>query len=137
LGAEYTNLESLLRQSDFVSLHVPLTADTRHIIDGKAFSLMKNTAVLVNTARGPVVDEQALVEALRTGKIAGAGLDVFEKEPQVHADLARMDNVVLAPHIGSATGETRLRMATLAVTNLIATLAGERPRNVVNPEIYS
>ena len=137
LGAEHTNLESLLRQSDFVSLHVPLTADTRHIIDGKAFSLMKNTAVLVNTARGPVVDEQALVEALSAGKIAGAGLDVFEKEPQVHADLARMDNVVLAPHIGSATGETRLRMATLAVRNLLAMLAGERPANVVNPEIYS
>ncbi len=137
LGAGHTDLESLLRQSDFISLHVPLTAETRHIIDGKAFSLMKNTAVLVNTARGPVVDEQALVDALSTRKIAGAGLDVFEKEPQVHADLTRMDNVVLAPHIGSATGETRLRMATLAVRNLLAMLAGERPRTVVNPEVYS
>ena len=137
LAAGHTDLESLLRQSDFISLHVPLTAETRHIIDGKAFSLMKNTAVLVNTARGPVVDEQALVDALSTRKIAGAGLDVFEKEPQVHADLTRMDNVVLAPHIGSATGETRLRMATLAVRNLLAMLAGERPRTVVNPEVYS
>ena len=137
LGAEYTALESLLRQSDFISLHVPLNPDTRHIINGKTLNLMKNTAVLVNTARGPVVDEEALVDALSTRKIAGAGLDVFEREPHVHADLARMDNVVLAPHIGSATGETRLRMATLAVRNLIAMLAGERPRNLVNPEIYS
>ena len=137
LGAEHTNLESLLRQSDFVSLHVPLTADTRHIIDGKAFSLMKNTAVLVNTARGPVGDEQGRVEALSAGKIAGAGLDVVEKEPQVHADLARMDNVVLAPHIGSATGETRLRMATLAVRNLIEMLAGERPANPEDRAHYS
>ncbi len=137
LGAEYTDLESLLRQSDFTSLHVPLTPDTRHIINGKTINLMKNTAVLVNTARGPVVDEEALVDALSSRKIAGAGLDVFEREPHVHADLARLDNVVLAPHIGSATGETRLRMATLAVRNLIAMLAGERPRNLVNPEIYS
>ena len=137
LGAEYTDLESLLRQSDFISLHVPLNPDTRHIINGKTLNLMKNTAVLVNTARGQVVDEEALVDALSSRKIAGAGLDVFEREPHVHADLARMDNVVLAPHIGSATGETRLRMATLAVRNLIAMLAGERPRNLVNPEIYS
>jgi glyoxylate reductase len=137
LHAEHTDLETLLRESDFISLHIPLTSETRHIIDGKALGLMKSTAILVNTARGPVVDEEALVEALSSGQIAGAGLDVFEKEPQITPNLAGLANVVLAPHIGSATGETRLRMATLAVTNLIEMLAGERPANVVNPEIYS
>ncbi|HET7101145.1 MAG TPA: D-glycerate dehydrogenase [Terriglobia bacterium] len=137
LRAGYADLETLLRESDYVSLHVPLTSETRHMIDGKALGLMKNTAVLVNTARGPVVDEEALVEALSSGKIAGAGLDVFEKEPQIAPNLAGLANVVLAPHIGSATGETRLRMAMLAVRNLLEMLAGERPANVVNPEIYS
>jgi glyoxylate reductase len=137
LHAEYVDLETLLRESDFISLHVPLTPETRHIINGKAISQMKNTAILVNTARGPVVDEGALVEALSSRKIAGAGLDVFEGEPRVNPNLASLDNAVLAPHIGSATGETRLRMATLAVRNLLAMLAGERPANVVNPEIYS
>ncbi len=137
LHAEYTDLETLLRESDFISLHIPLTSETRHIIDGKALGLMKSTAVLVNTARGPVVDEEALVEALSSGRIAGAGLDVFEKEPQISPNLVGLANVVLAPHIGSATGETRLRMAMLAVRNLLAMLAGERPANVVNPEIYS
>jgi len=137
LHAEYVDLETLLQESDFVSLHVPLKPETRHLINGKAFSLMKSTAILVNTARGPVVDEAALVEALRSGKIAGAGLDVFEHEPRVNPELTGMDQVVLAPHIGSATGETRLRMAILAVKNLLALLAGERPFNIVNPEIYS
>lgn len=137
LHAEHAGLETLLRNSDYVSLHVPLTPETRHIIDGKALRLMKSNAILVNTARGPVVDEDALVEALKSRKIAGAGLDVFESEPHVHPNLIELDNVVLAPHIGSATGETRLRMATLAVKNLLAMLAGERPANVVNPEIYS
>lgn len=137
LHAEYADLETLLRESDYVSLHVPLTSETRHIIDGKALGLMKSTAILVNTARGSVVDEEALLQALSGGKIAGAGLDVFEGEPKVNPNFARLDNVVLAPHIGSATGETRLRMATLAVTNLIEMLAGERPANVVNPAIYS
>ncbi len=137
LHAQYADLETLLRESDFLSLHVPLTPETRHVIDGKALSLMKNTAVLVNTARGPVVDEKALVEALKSRKIAGAGLDVFEGEPHVDADLLSLNNVVLAPHIGSATAETRLNMAMLAVRNLLAMLAGQRPQNVVNPEIYS
>lgn len=137
LHAEPADLETLLRESDYVSLHVPLTPETRHIINGKALRLMKSNAILVNTARGSVVDEDALVEALSSRKIAGAGLDVFESEPHVHPNLIELDNVVLAPHIGSATGETRLRMATLAVKNLLAMLAGERPANVVNPEIYS
>jgi len=137
LHAGYADLETLLRESDFISLHIPLTSETRHIIDGKALGLMKSTAVLVNTARGPVVDEEALVEALSSGRIAGAGLDVFEKEPQITPNLVGLANVVLAPHIGSATGETRLRMAMLAVRNLLAMLEGQRPANVVNPEIYS
>jgi glyoxylate reductase len=137
LHAEYAELDTLLRESDYVSLHVPLTPETRHIIDGKALGLMKSTAILVNTARGPVVDEEALGQALRSRRIAGAGLDVFEGEPRVNKNLVGLENVVLAPHIGSATGETRLRMATLAVKNLLAMLAGERPANVVNPEVYS
>jgi len=137
LHAEHADLETLLRESDFLSLHVPLTPETHHLIDSKAFRLMKATAILINTARGPVVDEGALVEALRNGKIAGAGLDVFEGEPRVNPDLSVLDNVVLAPHIGSATGETRLQMALLAVRNLLALLAGERPPHIVNPEIYS
>lgn len=98
---------------------------------------MKDTAILVNTARGSVVDEKVLIEALRNKRIAGAGLDVFESEPHVNPDLLGLDTVVLAPHIGSATGETRLNMAMLAVRNLLEMLKGERPRNVVNPEIYS
>ncbi|MGA8185161.1 MAG: D-glycerate dehydrogenase [Terriglobia bacterium] len=137
LQAGHADLETLLRESDYVSLHVPLTSETRHIIDRKALGLMKNTAILVNTARGPVVDEEALVEALTNRKIAGAGLDVFDGEPNVNPNFAALDNVVLAPHIGSATGETRLRMAMLAVRNLLAMLEGERPANVVNPEVYS
>ena len=137
LHAEYVGLDTLLRKSDYVSLHVPLTPETRHIIDNKALGLMKSTAILVNTARGPVVDEEALVQALSSRRIAGAGLDVFEGEPRVNQNLVGLENVVLAPHIGSATGETRLRMATLAVKNLLDMLAGERPANVVNPEIYS
>ena len=137
LHAEHVDLETLLRESDFVSLHVPLTPETRHMIGSDAFTLMKNTAILVNTARGPVVDEEALVKSLTNGEIAGAGLDVFEKEPQITPNLTGLANVVLAPHIGSATGETRVRMAMLAVRNLLAMLAGERPANVVNPGIYS
>lgn len=137
LHAEYCDLDTLLGESDFISLHVPLTPATRHIIDRKALGLMKSTAIIVNTARGPVVDEEALVEALANRKIAGAGLDVFEKEPKVNPSLASLDNVALAPHIGSATSETRLRMATLAVRNLLSMLSGERPRNVVNPGVYS
>jgi glyoxylate reductase len=137
LHAEYADLETLLRESDYISLHVPLTPETRHIIDSKALGVMKSNAILINTARGPVVDEEALVQALSSRKIAGAGLDVFEGEPRVNPKLVALENVVMAPHIGSATGETRLRMATLAVKNLLAMLAGERPANVVNPENYS
>jgi len=108
LHAEYASLETLLRESDFLSLHVPLTPETHNIIGRDALRLMKKSAILVNTARGPVVDEAALLDSLATRKIAGAGLEVFDGEPKVNPEFAGLDNVVLAPHIGSATGETRL-----------------------------
>lgn len=134
--ARYVDRETLLRESDFLSLHVPLTAETHHAIGERELRLMKPSAFLINTARGKVVDEEALVRALETKLIAGAGLDVFEQEPKVHPSLITMPNVVLMPHVGSATGETRLRMAMLAAENLIAVLSGRRPRDVVNPQVY-
>ena len=137
LEAQYVDRETLLRESDFLSLHVPLTEGTQHLIRAAEFALMKPTAFLINTARGKVVDEEALVEALESRTIAGAGLDVFEREPQVHPALLKMPNVVLLPHVGSATVETRLKMALLATENLLAALDGKRPPNVVNPEIYA
>lgn len=118
-------LTQLLSQSDVVSLHCPMTAQTRHLIDADALRTMKSTALLINTARGPVVDEAALAAALRSGEIAGAGLDVFEHEPAVHPDLLDLDNAVLLPHLGSATRQTRRRMARLATDNLLAALAGD------------
>ena len=136
LGAKQVDLDTLLRESDFVSLHVPLTQETYHLIGAREFSLMKKTAYLVNTSRGPVVDEKALVEALRDKKIAGAGLDVYEEEPKLAPGLRELDNVVLAPHLGSATTETRRNMAVMAAENLLAGLRGERPKNVVNPEVF-
>ncbi len=136
LAAEYVDRETLLRQSDFLTLHVPLTQETRHLLGAQELGLMKSTAFLINTARGRVVDEEALVAALRARKIAGAGLDVFEQEPQVHPALATMDNVVLMPHVGSASAETRFKMAMLAAENLLAGLDGRRPPNLVNPEVF-
>lgn len=135
LEAKKVDLERLLRESDFVSIHVPLSDETRHLIDERALSLMKPTAYLVNTSRGPVVDEAALVRALKERRIAGAGLDVYENEPELAPGLAECDNVVLAPHIGSATLETRSKMAKMAASNLIAVLRGERPQHIVNPEV--
>ncbi|RCV57572.1 2-hydroxyacid dehydrogenase [Marinitenerispora sediminis] len=117
-------LDELLASSDVVSLHCPLTPETRHLVDADALVRMKSSAYLINTARGPVVDEKALVAALRSGGIAGAGLDVYEDEPAVQPELVEMDNVVLAPHLGSATTETRTRMAALAVENVEAVLTG-------------
>ncbi|MFW6183044.1 MAG: 2-hydroxyacid dehydrogenase [Chloroflexota bacterium] len=138
LGAEEVSLETLLRQSDFVSLHVPLTAETTHMIARRELEMMKPTAILINTARGPVVDEADLVAALKEGLIAGAGLDVFEEEPQLHPELPDLRrHVVLAPHIGSATTETRRRMSLMAAENAIAVLKGQRPPNAVNEEVYS
>jgi len=135
-AAEFVDRETLLRQSDFLSLHVPLTPETRHAIGAREFALMKPSAFIINAARGPIVDEEALVQALRVGRLAGAGLDVFENEPQVHPALMGMENVTLSPHVGSATPETRLRMALLASENLLAALRGERPPNLVNPEAW-
>jgi D-3-phosphoglycerate dehydrogenase len=128
-------LDALLKQSDFVSVHVPLAADTRHLIGIEQLAQMKRTAILVNTSRGPIVDEAALVAALEEGLLAGAGLDVFEHEPQVHAGLLVRPNVVLLPHIGSATVAVRTRMCTLAAENCAAVLSGKRPPNPVNPEV--
>ncbi len=131
-------LADLLGLADAVSLHVPLTPETRHLIDGHALSLMRPTAVLVNTSRGPVVDEQALVEALREGRIAGAALDVYEREPKVSEELLQLDNVVLTPHLGSATRETREAMGMLCVEALRAVLLdGQPPPHLVNPEALS
>ncbi|HUG55537.1 MAG TPA: D-glycerate dehydrogenase [Candidatus Limnocylindrales bacterium] len=124
LGVRYVTLDELLRESDFVSLHVPLLAETRHLIDAEALRKMKRTAVLVNTSRGPVVDERALAEALRDGVIAGAGLDVFEREPEVEPRLLVLENAVLLPHIASASEGTRRRMAVRAAENILAFLDG-------------
>jgi glyoxylate reductase len=124
-------LGELLERSHVVSLHCPLTPETRHLIDAAALARMRGDAYLVNTARGPVVDEAALAAALRDGAIAGAALDVFEREPEVHPDLVALDNVVLIPHLGSATIETRTAMAELAAANAIAVLAGDGPPTAV------
>lgn len=132
LTARHVAFHELLETSDIISLHVPLAATTRHLIDRQALRRMKSTAFLINTARGPIVDEAALVEALTTGQIAGAGLDVFEAEPAVHPGLLPLSNVVLLPHIGSATRETRTAMARLAVENVRDHFSGRLPRNKVN-----
>ncbi len=135
-GVDYAELDDLLRESDFVSLHAPLNDETRHLIGKRELGLMKPTACLINAARGPIVDERALVDALASGKIAGAGLDVYEHEPELTAGLADLANVVLAPHIGSATLETRSEMAAIAARNTLAHLRAERAPHVVNPEVY-
>ena len=131
LGARYLDLDDLLRESDFVSIHTPLTDETRHLISERELGLMRETAVLVNTSRGPVVDEGALAAALAEGRIFAAGLDVYEEEPKVHPELLELENVVLAPHVGSATIDTRDKMATLAAENLAGVLRGEDPRTPV------
>jgi len=118
-------------------LHVPLTPETHHLINTRELAMMKPAAFLINAARGKVVDEAALVEALKSRQIAGAGLDVFEQEPHIHPELLALPNVVLTPHVGSATTETRLAMAMLAAENLLAALEGRRPPNAVNPEVYA
>jgi len=137
LGVQFVDRETLLREADFLTLHVPLTPETHHLIGARELSMLKPTAFLINAARGKCVDEAALVEALQSKRLAGAGLDVFEHEPHVHPGLLSLPNVVLAPHVGSATAQTRLAMAMLAVENLVAGLEGRRPPNLVNPEIYA
>ena len=133
LGATYLPMTELLERADIVSLHCPLTPETRHLINAGTLAAMKPGAYLVNTTRGPVVDEPALADALAAGRIAGAALDVFEKEPEVEPRLLRMDNVVVTPHLGSATVETRTGMALLAARNVASVLAGEGPLNEVSP----
>jgi len=137
LGLEYTTAERLLGESDFVSLHVPLLPETRHMIGAEQLRTMKPTAILVNTSRGPVVDEAALAEALERRTIAGAGLDVFEREPHVHPALLTLENVVLAPHIASASVDTRRQMSMMAAENAIAALEGRRPPNLLNRELWA
>jgi glyoxylate reductase len=136
-NATFVDTEALLRESDFVSIHTPLTPDTRHMIATDAFKKMKRSAFLINTSRGPVVDESALNDALENKLIAGAGLDVYEHEPQVHPGLISRHNVVLAPHLGSASVETRTKMAVLAATNVAAFFSGQRPPNPLNPEVLA
>ena len=134
LRAEFADMDRLLREADFVTLHVPLSAETRHLISAAAFETMKRTAYLINTARGPVVDEAALVTALEEKKIAGAALDVYEHEPKAHPALLSRRDVILAPHIGSATIETRTKMAVMAATNAADFFAGRRPPNALNAD---
>jgi glyoxylate reductase len=136
LQAEPAELDRLLRESDFVSLHVPLLPETRHLISTAAFEKMKRTAYLINTARGPVVDEAALVAALEQKKIAGAALDVYEFEPQVSPALVGRRDILLAPHIASATIETRTKMAVMAATNAVAAVEGRRPPNALNADAF-
>jgi glyoxylate reductase len=135
LGATRADLGRLLAESDFVSVHVPLTPETQHMLSTPQFGQMKRTAILINTSRGPVVDEAALVEALTAKKIAGAGLDVYEREPAVHPGLLTMPNVVLAPHIASATVRTRSEMSAMAARNMATAVRGGRPPNLLNPEV--
>jgi glyoxylate reductase len=137
LGAVYVPLDRLLTEADFVSLHPSLTDETRHMIDARALALMKPTAFLINTARGAVVDEAALTKALTEKRIAGAGLDVFENEPDVNRALTRLPNVALTPHLGSAVFEVREAMANAVADNIVALLEGRQPPNIVNPEVLS
>jgi glyoxylate reductase len=136
-GLAYVPMDQLLAESDFVSIHAPLNAQTRHLIGERELRLMKPTAYIVNTARGPIIDEAALVSVLAERRIAGAGLDVFEHEPKVDPALLTMPNVVLTPHLGSAVGELRESMAHIVVENIVAVLEGRQPPNCWNAEIYA
>jgi lactate dehydrogenase-like 2-hydroxyacid dehydrogenase len=134
--AEFTSKERVLAESDFISLHVPLTTETRHYIAEPELRMMKPTAILINTSRGAVVDEAALALALAEGRIAAAGLDVFEHEPQIYPELLKCENAVFSPHIGSASVETRRKMSIMATQNAVAALKNERPPTLVNPGAY-
>jgi glyoxylate reductase len=136
LGVRFASMETVLKESDFITIHVPLTDKTRNLIGEKQLDLTKKAAILINTSRGPVIDNEALYRALKGGKLAGAGLDVFEKEPiEMSNPLLKLDNVVLLPHIGSASVETRTKMAVMAIENVVAVLKGKIPPNLVNPEV--
>lgn len=136
-GAQYVDLDTLLKESDFVSIHVPLTPETRHLIGEKELKLMKKSAILINTGRGPVVDEKALVKALKNKDIYAAGLDVYEREPLFEEELAQLDNVVMLPHIGSATEEARRDMSILVAQNIIDVIEGRVPRTLVNKDVLN
>ena len=136
-GGIFADKETLLREADFISIHVPLMPSTHHLISTSEFKLMKKTAVLINTSRGPVVDEKALVHALTSGEIWGAGLDVFENEPAVEPGLLECPNAVLLPHVASATVDTRTNMGLIAVRNILAAMNGEEPPNLINKEVRS
>jgi glyoxylate reductase len=135
-GMTQRSFDEVLREADFISLHPQLTPETRHLIGAREFGLMKKTAYILNTSRGPVIDEAALVSALKAKTIAGAGLDVYEFEPKVSPELVAMNNVVLTPHLGSAVYELREGMAHVVTDNVLAIIEGRRPPNVINPEIY-
>ncbi len=135
LGVEYRELDSLLSESDYVTLHVPLMPETTHLINSERLSRMKPTAFLINTARGPIIDEHALASALRSGTIAGAALDVHENEPQMNPEMMQMENAILTPHIASATVEVREKMTQQVVEAILKVLSGEEPENVVNKEM--
>jgi len=136
LNARSVSMDELLQQSDYVSLHTDYNPETHHLIGAPELAKMKPTAYLINTSRGAIVDEAALATALKNGTISGAGLDVFEREPEINRDLLELENAVLAPHIASASLETRTAMAVMAADNILAALRGERAPNVVNPEVY-
>jgi len=136
LGAKKVDLSTLLKESDYISLHVPLVDATHHMIGEKELHMMKKSAILINTSRGPVIDEKALIKALTEKWIFGAGLDVYEHEPEIPKELLKLDNVVLQPHSASATTETRTKMAIMAAENMIAGLKGKIPSNCVNPEVF-
>ncbi len=137
LGARHVELETLLQESDFVSVHTPLNDETRHMIGEKELALMKTSAILVSTGRGPCIDEKALVSALRNKVITGAGLDVYEREPQFEPGLTELDNVVLLPHLGSATFDARDAMSELAAQNILDALHGHVPRTCINPDFQN
>ena len=137
LGVVYADFQALLREADFVSVHVAYDRQTHHLLGEKEFALMKSSACVINTSRGAVLDEGALVRALQGGQLAGAGLDVYEEEPRLEPALYALENVVLSPHLGSATIGTRTRMGMMAVDDLLAACAGKRPVHCVNPEVLS
>lgn len=136
LNAKKVELEELIKQSDFITLHVPLNNSTYHLIDEKRLKMMKKTAILINTSRGPVIDEKALIRALENNWIFGAGLDVYENEPEISKELLKLDNVILQPHSASATSSSRNNMSIIAAENMIDGLNGRKPKNCVNPEVF-
>jgi lactate dehydrogenase-like 2-hydroxyacid dehydrogenase len=137
IDGKFVDKETLLKSADFISVHVPLLPSTRHLFGADEFKLMKKTAILINTARGPIIDEKALVEALREGQFAGAGLDVFEQEPDLMDGLSELPNVVLSPHVGTSTTETRIEMVVVCARNIIAAISGKIPPNCLNPQALS